>query len=89
MMKKLAITVAGVGAMAAAAMGFATAATAATGDRADETVNTLQTQGYNVQLNGSATSPLSSCTVTNVSGASGAVGSGLTAVVDIACPTGC
>jgi hypothetical protein len=35
---------------------------------AQDTVNALQAQGYNVQLNGAATYPLSACKVTGLSG---------------------
>ncbi len=90
-MKKFAITVAGVAALAAVAFGPAGTA-GASGARADDTVNSLQPQGYRVQLNGSSSSPLSSCTVTNVSGVSElalTADSSPTAIVDIACPTGC
>lgn len=92
-MKEIAITVAGVGVLAAAAVSLAATATAApVGGRADDAINTLQSQGYSVQINGAATAPMSACTVTNVSGLSGtesAAGHATTAYVDIACPQGC
>lgn len=85
-MKKLALTVAGLGAMVALGLGFAGAAAAAGG--ADDVVNGLTTQGYSVQINGTPTANLSQCTVNNVNkDAPG--GFNLTAYVDISCPTGC
>ena len=94
-MKKIAIaiTAAGAGALAAAAVSLAGAASAVTaGGRADDAVNTLQSQGYSVQINGAATAPLSACAVTNVSGLSvsePSAGGTPTAYVEIACPQGC
>ena len=51
-MKKFTITAATVGALAATALGLAGAAAAAPtgGSSASDTVNSLQAQGYNVQL---------------------------------------
>jgi hypothetical protein len=68
--KKFTITATTVGALAAAALGLAGAAAAAPtgGSSASDTVKNLQAQGYNVQLNGSATAPLSQCIVTGVHG---------------------
>ena len=62
-MKKFTITAATVGALAATALGLAGAAAAAPtgGSSASDTVSSLQAQGYNVQLNGSVTAPLSQC----------------------------
>jgi hypothetical protein len=92
-MKKIAIAVTGAGVLAAVAVSLAGAATAApVGGRADDAVNTLQSQGYTVQINGAATAPMSAYTVTNVSGLSGtdsATAHATTAYVDIACPRGC
>jgi hypothetical protein len=46
-MKKIAITVAGAGVLAAAAVSIAGSATAVpVGGRADDAINTLQSQGY-------------------------------------------
>ena len=84
-MKNLAITVAGLGAMAALGLGFAGTAAAA---GADDVVNGLTTEGYSVQINGTPTANLSQCTVNNVK-KDGPGGPNLTAYVDIACPTGC
>ena len=89
-MKKFAITTSIFGALAATALGLAGAAAAVpTGSSAAETVSSLQAQGYNVQLNGSATAPLSQCAVTGVHGDSpGRIDSTqfTTVYVDIACP---
>jgi ABC-type phosphate transport system substrate-binding protein len=90
-MKRLMMMAACAGALTAAALGVAGTASAA-GARADDIVNGLQAQGYSVQLNGAGSAPLSACTVSNVSGVSAAApaaGANPTAVVDVACPTGC
>lgn len=90
MLKNLAITGLGAGALALAALGFAGTAGAA-GARADDTVNGLQAQGYSVQLSGNPTASLSACTTGNVSGLSDAALSGPnpTAYVEVICPDGC
>ncbi len=69
-MKKFTITATTVGALVAAALGLAGAAAAVPtgGSSAGDTVKSLQAEGYNVQLNGSATAPLSQCIVTGVHG---------------------
>ena len=93
-MKKFTITTATVGALAATTLGLAGAAGAAaatpTGDSlASDTVNSLQAQGYNVQLNGSVTAPLSQCIVTGVHGDSAAPHDPTvftTVYVDVSCP---
>lgn len=85
-MKKFAITIAGAGALACVAMGFAGTASAAGG--ADVTINGLRNEGYIVQLDGTPTAPLTACTVTNVQ-KDAAGGTALTAYVDVACPDGC
>ena len=89
-MKKFAITTSIFGALAATALGLAGAAAAVpTGSSAADTVSSLQAQGYNVQLNGSATAPLSQCAVTGVHGDSpGRIDSTqfTTVYVDISCP---
>jgi len=81
---KFAITVATAGVMALGGLAFATDAVAApTGiGSAADTVKSLEADGYTVQVNGAATSPLSECTVIGVH-------PGGTVYVDIACsPTG-
>jgi hypothetical protein len=58
--------------LAMAAVGSAGAAAATSGfpsyGNAQDTVNALLAQGYNVQLNGAAVYPLSGCKVTGVEG---------------------
>jgi hypothetical protein len=92
-MKKIAVTLTGAAILAATAVSLAAEASAAPlGGRADDAINTLQSQGYIVQINGSPTAPLSACTITNVGGlanAESAAGHGTTAYVDVACPQGC
>ena len=58
-MKKFTIAAPVFGVLAATALGLAGAAAAAPtqGSSAADTVSSLQAQGYNVQLNGSATAP--------------------------------
>lgn len=90
-MNKFTITTSIFGALAATALGLAGAAAAAStgGSSAADTVSSLQAQGYNVQLNGSATAPLSQCAVTGVHGDSpGRIDSTqfTTVYVDISCP---
>jgi hypothetical protein len=90
-MKKLVFSTAVPGVIVAAAVGWCGAAQAApTGDAsAGDTVRSLQGQGYNVQINGSVTSPLSQCLVTGVHGLpnSGTAPTGFTTVyVDVDCP---
>jgi hypothetical protein len=82
--------------LAAAAPGLAgTAAAAPTGSSsAGDVVNSLQSQGYSVQINGSATAPLSDCRVTGVHGVPNTDGAGrrsdptqfTTVYVDVSCP---
>ena len=74
------ITAATAGLLALGALGFAADAVAAptgVGSAAD-TVKRLEADGYTVQINGAATTPLSECTVTGVH-------PGSTVYVDIAC----
>jgi hypothetical protein len=86
-MKKVTITATTVAALAATALGLAGAAAAAStgGSSASNTVNSLHAQGYNVQVNGSVTAPLSECIVTGVHGDSGAP-QNTTVYVDVSCP---
>jgi hypothetical protein len=74
-MKKNAATPAAgtAGVWALAVLGLAGAAGAAVGGpggygNAQDTINALQAQGYNVQLNGAAVYPLSGCKVTGIEG---------------------
>jgi hypothetical protein len=61
-----------VGVWAVAAVGLASAVGAVGGPggygNAQDTINALQAQGFNVQLNGAAVNPLSGCKVTGVEG---------------------
>ena len=84
------MTAATVGALAATALGVAGAAAAAPlgGSSASDAVSSLQSQGYNVVLNGSVTAPLSDCTVTGVHGDSPVDRTRLNTVyVDVSCPS--
>jgi hypothetical protein len=68
-MKKLSI----IGVLLAASLGSPAAALAAPGGpggfgNAQDTINALQAQGFNVQLNGAAVYPLSGCKVTGIEG---------------------
>lgn len=73
-MQKLspAIGVATAGLLTVAAVGLASAAAAVGGPggygNAQDTINALQAQGFNVQLNGAAVTPLSGCKVIGVEG---------------------
>jgi hypothetical protein len=72
-MKKFTIIITAIGTLAAAALGLANAAAAAPGGpggfgNAQDTINALQAQGYNVQVNGAAVYPLSGCKVTGIEG---------------------
>jgi hypothetical protein len=80
----------------AAAVGLAGPAAAAPtgGANAADTITTLRSEGYNVQINGTASVPLSRCTVTDVHGLANAADSSVrpnpatltTVYVDISCP---
>ena len=72
-MKKSIITFAAFGAMSAAALGLAGTATAVpfAGSPVSDTVATLQSQGFTVQLNGNVTGSLSRCTTLAVHGLPG------------------
>jgi hypothetical protein len=90
-MKKFAVSTAVTGIIVVAALGWSgTAQAAPTGDAsAADTIKSLQGLGYNVQINGSVTAPLTQCLVTGVHGLpnSSAVPTGFTTVyVDVDCP---
>ena len=82
--------------LAATGVGLAGHAAAAPtgGANAADTVTTLRSEGYNVQINGTAGVPLSRCTVTDVHGLANAADSSVrpnpatltTVYVDISCP---
>ncbi|MDT5117086.1 MAG: hypothetical protein QOE30_2825 [Mycobacterium sp.] len=67
-----AIVIATAGALAAAALGLASTAAAVGGSggygNAQDTINALQAQGFNVQVNGAVVNPLSGCKVTGIEG---------------------
>jgi hypothetical protein len=58
------------GGITATTLGFASAAAAAPSGfgNAEDTINALQSQGFNVILNGAAVYPLSGCKVTGIEG---------------------
>lgn len=70
MLKTFAMALACAGAIAVCTLGLATPAAAAPSGfgNAQETVDSLKAQGYNVILNGAAVFPLSSCKVIGVEG---------------------
>jgi hypothetical protein len=79
---RFAISAVATGVLALSGLGFAANAVAApsgVGSAAD-TVKSLEADGYTVQVNGAATTPLSECSVTGVH-------PGSTVYVDIACPS--
>jgi hypothetical protein len=88
-MQKFAIATTVVGILAAGTLAVAPIATAAPtgGSNAADTVKTLRDMGYNVQLNGTVSGPLSQCIVTGVHGLSNNDPTVFTtAYVDISCP---
>ena len=72
-MNRFAAGAATAGILTVSALGFAGCALAAPsgGSSAAHVVNQLTAQGYDVQINGDQTAPLSECTVTDISGLSG------------------
>jgi hypothetical protein len=89
-MKKFDIAVAVAGILAAGSLVVApTAAAAPTGgSNAADTVKTLRDMGYNVQLNGTVSGPLSQCIATGVHGLANSDPTVFTtAYVDISCPS--
>jgi hypothetical protein len=96
-MKRFNFTVAAATTVAAAAVGLAATAAAAPtgGGNAEDAVKALQAEGYNVQVNGSLTDPLSTCVTTGVHGIPATAGSPgpnsgplpfTTVYVDVLCP---
>ena len=96
-MWKFGFTVAAVTTLTAAALGLpGTAAAAPTGGgNAADTVTELQGNGYNVQINGSVSTPLPECTTTGAHGVPNAGGSSgprsgpatfTNVEVDVSCP---
>jgi hypothetical protein len=64
------LAVAVIGGFTATTLGFASAAAAAPSGfgNAQDTINALQSQGFNVILNGATVYPLSGCKVTGIEG---------------------
>ena len=96
-MRTFIFTVAAATAFAAAAVGLAGTASAAPtgGGNAADAVKELQGEGYNVQINGGVSMPLSECTTTGVHGLPNATGSSgprsgpvtfTNVEVDVSCP---
>jgi hypothetical protein len=89
-MNKFAIATTAAGILAASALAVAPIAAAAPtgGSNAADTVNALQDMGYDVQLNGKASGPLSQCIVTGVHGLANSDPTVFTtAYVDVSCPS--
>ena len=89
-MKKFNIAIAVAGILAAGSLAVApTAAAAPTGgSNAADTIKTLRDMGYNVQLNGTVSGPLSQCIATGVHGvADNNPTVFTTAYVDVSCPS--
>jgi hypothetical protein len=89
-MQRFAITPIVAGILAATA--FAAAGTAAAaptgGSNAADTVKALRNMGYNVQLNGTVSGPMSQCIATGVHGLTNSDPTVFTtAYVDISCPS--
>jgi hypothetical protein len=87
-MVKFIVTAGVLGALAATSLGSAAAAPTGAASAGD-TVKSLQAQGYNVQINGSVTSPLSECLVTGVHGVPATRTDPtqfVTVYVDVSCP---
>ncbi|MDR3663739.1 MAG: hypothetical protein P4L86_25685 [Mycobacterium sp.] len=70
MFSKIAFISTGAAVLAAAAITSAGPALAASasGNNASDVISTLRTEGYNVQVDGAPSGPLSGCTVTDVHG---------------------
>ncbi len=89
-MKKFNIAVAVAGILAAGTLPTAPMAAAAPtgGSNAADTIKTLRDMGYNVQLNGTVSGPLSQCIVTGVHGLANSDPTVFTtAYVDVSCPS--
>lgn len=96
-MNSIAIKVAALGIFALASVGSVGHAAAAPlgGAPAADVVNQLESQGYDVQINGSVDAPLSTCRTTDVHGVPNTSANGLpeiapqstTVYVDVNCPT--
>jgi hypothetical protein len=90
-MQKFNIAIAVAGMLAGGTLAVAPTATAAPtgGSNAAETVKALRDMGYNVQVNGTVSVPLSQCIVTGVHGLANSDPTVFTtAYVDVSCPSG-
>jgi hypothetical protein len=88
-MKKFNIAIAVAGILTAGSLAVAATAAAAPtgGSNAADTVKTLRDMGYDVQLNGTVSGPLSQCITTGVHGVADSNPTAFTtAYVDISCP---
>jgi hypothetical protein len=99
-MKKFAVVIriaVTAGALSAAALGLACAANAVPqpGGAAADTISRLHSEGYDIQISGNQSAPLSQCTILNLSGLRGTEADGSrinptqsdTAFVEVSCPT--
>ncbi|WP_051574917.1 hypothetical protein [Mycobacterium sp. URHB0044] len=95
-MKKFVVSAAAVASLAAGGLALASSAAAIplTGNPADQAVRVLEAEGYTVRINQTVDVPLSSCSVTGVSGLRGAEENGVlrdpgslnVAFLDVNCP---
>jgi hypothetical protein len=89
-MKKFDIAIAVAGILATGALAVAPMAAAAPtgGSNAADSIKALQDMGYNVQINGTVSGPLSQCIVTGVHGLTNSDPTVFTtAYVDVSCPS--
>jgi len=85
-MKTTFITAGGAAIIATAALSLAPAASAVPleGGQADVVISTLQSRGFNVQVNGAVPNGLSRCTVTSINGLRGTEADGAPINRDVA-----
>jgi hypothetical protein len=96
-MKKFLVTVAAFVGLALGGLGLSSTVLAIplAGEPADQAVNSLETEGFEVRINEAVSVPLSECTVTGVSGLRGTDDNGVlkdpsrlnVAFVDVNCPS--
>jgi hypothetical protein len=89
-MKKFNIAIAVAGVLAAASLAVAPTAMAAPtgGSNAADAIKSLRDMGYDVQLNGTVSGPLSQCIITGVHGVANSNPTVFTtAYVDVSCPS--
>jgi hypothetical protein len=86
-MKKFNIAIAGILAAGTLAVAPMAAAAPTGGSNAADTINALRDMGYNVELNGTVSGPLSQCIATGVHGLTNSDPTVFTtAYVDVSCP---